>query len=152
MNLFNTLIYTVLEQQENGFLKWAQSFLHNFAEIIVLILELMGIVVIVAGAVKAIIHYVMNISLHKRYNMKIDLANSLSLGLEFKMGAEIINTVLIRELNELLILGIIIVLRALLAFLIHWEIRSEKKLEAESLTSAAKIEVKEPEVKTEEVK
>ena len=41
------------------------------------------------------------------------------------MGAEILKTVLIRDMNEILILGSIIVLRALLSFLIHYEMKHE---------------------------
>ena len=43
------------------------------------------------------------------------------------MGAEIIKTVVARDLNELAILGVIIGLRAVLALLIHWEIKTEMK-------------------------
>ena len=43
------------------------------------------------------------------------------------MGAEIVNTVIVRELNELGILAIVIALRAILSILIHWEIKNEKK-------------------------
>ena len=39
------------------------------------------------------------------------------------MGAEILKTVLIRDIKEILILGSIIVLRALLSFLIHFELK-----------------------------
>jgi uncharacterized membrane protein len=53
----------------------------------------------------------------------------LALALEFKMGAEIVNTVIIRNLEELLILAIVIALRAVLALLIHWEIKNEERLE-----------------------
>ena len=45
------------------------------------------------------------------------------------MGAEIIKTVIIHNLEELAILGIVIIIRALLAFIIHWEIRLEEKSE-----------------------
>ena len=43
------------------------------------------------------------------------------------MGAEIIKTVIARNLQELAILGVIIGLRAILALLIHWEIKTEMK-------------------------
>ena len=59
-------------------------------------------------------------------NVIIELGRSLALALEFKMGAEIVNTVIIKDLRELIILAIIIALRALLALLIHWEIKNEK--------------------------
>ena len=44
-------------------------------------------------------------------------------------GAEIIKTIVGNELKEFLILGIIIILRALLSILIHWEITTEEKEE-----------------------
>ena len=39
------------------------------------------------------------------------------------MAAEILKTVLVRDLNELLVLGAVILLRALLSLLIHFEMR-----------------------------
>nr|MCR5515284.1 DUF1622 domain-containing protein [Lachnospira sp.] len=47
--------------------------------------------------------------------------------LEFKLGGEVLRTVVVREWAELGILGAIILLRAALTFLIHWEIKNEKK-------------------------
>ena len=61
--------------------------------------------------------------------MVVDLGKALSLALEFKMGAEIINTVIVHNLEELSILGVVILIRALLAFIIHWEIRTERNEE-----------------------
>ena len=60
-------------------------------------------------------------------NIRLDLAQGIALALEFKMGGEVLRTVVVREWSELGILGAIIVLRAMLTFLIHWEIKNEKK-------------------------
>ncbi|MGL4282539.1 DUF1622 domain-containing protein [Eubacterium aggregans] len=43
--------------------------------------------------------------------------------MEFKLDAEILHTVVVREWPELIIVGGIILLRAALTFLIHWEIK-----------------------------
>jgi uncharacterized membrane protein len=43
------------------------------------------------------------------------------------MGSEIIHTVIVRDLKELGILAVVILIRALLAVIIHWEIRMEQK-------------------------
>ena len=59
--------------------------------------------------------------------VKFDLANGLATALEFKMATEILKTVLIREMSELLILGAVILLRAILSVLIPFEINSHKK-------------------------
>ena len=48
------------------------------------------------------------------------------MGLEFKLGSEILRTVVVREWAELGVVAGIIVLRAALTFLIHWEIRQEE--------------------------
>lgn len=111
-----------------------KTFVENFetsigyvALIIAFIIEIMGIVVITIGAVKGFYNYFSDSIKKTKHNIKIELGNSLALALEFKMGAEILKTVVVREMTELIILGVIIVLRAILAFLIHWEIKNEKK-------------------------
>ena len=46
--------------------------------------------------------------------------------LEFKLGSEVLRTVVVRSTSELLIAGAIVLLRAAMTFLIHWEIKNEK--------------------------
>ena len=50
------------------------------------------------------------------------------------MGGELLRTVVVRQWSELLILGAVILLRAALTFLIHWEIKNEKKQEKEAVS------------------
>lgn len=92
---------------------------------IISLLELIGIIVISFGAVKAFYQYIKSLFANKRYPIRIELANALALGLEFKMGAEIMKTVLVRSFSEILILGSIILLRAMLSLMIHYEIKAE---------------------------
>ena len=94
---------------------------------IVSILEIIGIVVITIGSLKAFYHYIKALFTHKHYPIRIELAHALALGLEFKMGAEILKTVLVRSFSEIYILGAIILLRALLSLMIHFEIKTEKE-------------------------
>ncbi|MBQ7840811.1 MAG: DUF1622 domain-containing protein [Lachnospiraceae bacterium] len=56
----------------------------------------------------------------------LNLARGISLALEFKLGGEVLRTVIVREKAELVILGAIILLRGALTFLIHWEIKNEE--------------------------
>ena len=79
--------------------------LENLVQICTVVLELFGIIVLV----------------------RLNLAQGIALALEFKMGGEVLRTVVVREWSELGILGAIIVLRAMLTFLIHWEIKNEKR-------------------------
>ena len=106
-----------------------ESVLHFVAELTVHSLELIGILIIIVGAAKAIIHMCSKLKYIHKTNIIIDLGKTLALALEFKMGAEIVNTVIVRDLAELGTLAIVIALRAILSVLIHWEIKNEKKLE-----------------------
>ena len=65
-------------------------------------------------------------------DVKVQLATGLGLSLEFKMAAEILKTVVVREMSELLVLGIVIILRALISMLIHFEMKEPKDNPAKS--------------------
>ena len=117
------------------FISLYESSLLYFAHSVVITLELIGILIIVIGTIKAVGLIISNLIIKKSVNIVIDLGKSLALALEFKMGAEIVNTVIIRDFRELGVLAIVIALRALLALLIHWEIvvelrEDEKKKKA----------------------
>lgn len=101
--------------------------LYTLAEIAASSLELIGILIIIIGSCRALIRLVRCLVKKHPFHVVVDLGKALSLALEFKMGAEIIKTVIIHNLEELAILGVVIIIRALLAFIIHWEIRIEEK-------------------------
>ncbi len=101
--------------------------LHIFEEILeqvvngsILILEFMGVCVILAAAIRGFYQYTRQVP-----DMKLTLAKGLAVGLEFKMGSEILRTVIVREWSEIVVVAGIIGLRAALNFLIHWEIHEE---------------------------
>jgi len=113
--------------------------------VIIHILELMGVVIICFGAIRSLLTY-FKIQFKKNTgrrktdtqgssNVKIMLGTALELGLEYKMGAEILKTVLIRDLSEIWILAAVIVLRAMLSVLLHFEMRAELKKAELSLES-----------------
>lgn len=91
------------------------------------VLELMGVIVILVGGVKAFYKYGLNLLAKKNYAVKLELAKALTLALEFKLGAEILKTVIVKSLDEMYILAAIILLRAILAYVIHWEIKAEEE-------------------------
>jgi uncharacterized membrane protein len=111
---------------------YLKEFLHPLAEISASILELIGIFIIIIGSCRALIKLLKNALEKKESHVVIALGRALALALEFKMGAEIIKTVIIHNLEELAILGVVIIIRALLAVIIHWEIRQEEKSESTS--------------------
>ena len=109
-----------------GFLSSYNYVLAFIAEITVHTLELVGICIIIIGSVKAIVQATVHLRRKDSASVIVVLGRSLALALEFKMGAEIVNTVIIRDLRELAILAIVIALRAVLALLIHWEMRTDR--------------------------
>ena len=111
----------------DAFLHNYEHILHNLAEVSALTLEFIGVLIIVVGSAKSLVSLVSNLIRHRAINIVIELGKTLALALEFKMGAEIIKTVIVHDLTELAVLGIVILIRALLAFLIHWEMKMENK-------------------------
>ena len=93
----------------------------------VMIMESIGLVIIIVTAVRCI----RGMTGKKRNNYRIVLAKGISLALEFKLGGEVLGTVLANDFKDLGIIACLIVLRAALTFLLHWEIKNEKKEELE---------------------
>ena len=104
----------------------AEIVLRYFVEFSTLLLEFFGICILVYTAVKCFVLWV-----KKDASIRLRLAQGIALALEFKLGGEVLRTVVVRDWAELGILGAIIMLRAALTFLIHWEIKNEKKALAE---------------------
>ncbi|WP_111930557.1 DUF1622 domain-containing protein [Clostridium tertium] len=102
-----------------------EDFIKSIIPTLVNILELMGILVICIGSIKAFYHYSYSLITKKYYPLKWEYANSLATALEFKLAAEILKTVIIRNMNELIIIGSITLLRGFLTLIIHWEMKSE---------------------------
>ena len=94
----------------------------DVVEICTFLLEMAGICVLMTSSIKCFIKW-----LQKKNHIQLDLAHGTALALTFKMGGEVLRTVVVREWQELGILGAIIVLRAALTLMLHWEIKSEEK-------------------------
>ena len=101
------------------FMETALQYLVEFA---IVIFEFIGVGIIIFSGIKGFIGYV-----GRSPKMKITLAQGLAIGLEFKLGSEILKTVIVRDWTEIATVAGIIALRAALTFLIHWEIKEENK-------------------------
>ena len=104
-----------------GVIGYAEELLYFVIEWGILLLELFGVVILAFTSVSCFIKWI-----RKEKNIRLELAQGITLALSFKMGGEVLRTVVVREWEELGILGAIIVLRAALTFLLHWEIENEK--------------------------
>jgi len=91
------------------------------------VLELIGVFIVAYSALKAFFKYAIRFFKFSDETIKIEFSQALAMALEFKLGAEILKTLVIRTKEELLILASIVVLRAALTLIIHWEIESDSK-------------------------
>ena len=119
-----------------------QTYFEMIVEWAILLCELIGVAVIVITVIKGVILWV-----KKDPHVKLMIAEGIALALTFKMGGELLRSVVVREWRELLILGAIIVLRALMAALIHFEIRSERHLLGDDADEKPREQKKPPIVK-----
>lgn len=101
-----------------------ESIEHIFTTIVqysVLALEFIGVLIILFTAGKGVVNYIRN-----RSDVRLEIAQGIALALEFKLGSEVLRTTIVRDSQELLIVGAIVLLRAAITFLIHWEIKNEE--------------------------
>ncbi len=108
-------------------------------EYLILFVEFIGVLVLIGAVIKGVVDI-----LRKNKHMRLNLVEGIALSLGFKIGGELLRTVIVRNWDEILLLGAIILLRAALTFLIQWEIRLEKKNgEKEKLREANELKAKE---------
>lgn len=69
--------------------------LENLVQICTVMLELFGIIVLVSTAVSCFVQWIRN----KRQLIRLNLAQGIALALEFKMGGEVLRTVVVRTWN-----------------------------------------------------
>lgn len=106
----------------NSIITVLEQIVHYAAQFGIALAELAGITVLLITAGKGLISYFK----HDEH-LRLELAQGIALALEFKLGGEVLRTVIVREWTELLILGAIIALRGVLTLLLHWEIRVEEE-------------------------
>lgn len=99
----------------------------KYLPILINIFELMGITILTIGAFTAFYHYAKSKISNDSYPLKYQFANSMITALEFKLAAEILKTVIVRSLNEILFLGSIFLIRVIMTFVLEKEIEKESK-------------------------
>lgn len=109
------------EPKELDALLLAEHALSAIVSWAILLFEYVGVVVILVAGLRGVWLY-----LRRDPLTRLTLAKGLAMGLEFKLGSEILRTVVVREYQEILLTGAIILLRAALTLLIHWEIKNSE--------------------------
>ena len=102
-----------------------KSGLQYFSEFFIIILELMGVIMLVSGCIYTFFHFFSPRGRDFSVKLRIKLGRFTSLALEFFLASEILKTIHVRDLSELYIIAAIIILRILIAFVVHWEMGAD---------------------------
>ena len=119
----------------------AEEWLKVLLDYAIFIIDIIGAIVIISAVVKALIDIAKKNSFEK-----IDLAQTIAFGLELVMCGEILKTITTHTIEELMVLGAVVLIRGALALLTHWELKNEiheKEHELEKITHEVEEEEKE---------
>lgn len=107
---------------------FTQGFEELMTHVIILLVHLMEIfgAIIIFYAGTSVFVYFLRTNKDGR-EIRLTFARFLVFGLEFKLAGEILRTVVVRTFDEILILASVILLRAILNLIVHWEIKQEKR-------------------------
>lgn len=99
--------------------------IHEYVELLAIlgidILEILSIIIVVASAIVAFYNLI-----KKGLKAKIYLLNGLSLGLTFKLGSEILRTITVHNMEEILQIAALIAIKCAMTVLISWELHEKK--------------------------
>lgn len=91
------------------------------------IIEILGILVVLHGAILGFYTYVKEVITKKSFDSKYKLCKAMAMGLEFKLAAEILKTVTVQSYEEIFMLAAIFILRIIMTFIIHFELKGQNE-------------------------
>ncbi len=95
----------------------------------IMALEMISVVIIFISAVKALTGL-----LKRSGNSRLELAEGVATALSFLLGGEALKTIIAPDWNDIGMTGVILLMRAAMSVLIHWETKTEMQ-EQEKLAS-----------------
>lgn len=109
--------------------------LRGFLEQISLALELIGVAIILYGAIVTVIFLVRTEAKsvrqagHSQYKIKQQFTTRILTGLEFFIAGDVLKTIVNPTLESLAIVGAIVAIRAALTYLLNRELKDERERE-----------------------
>lgn len=94
-----------------------KEFVSHVAEISVNFMELLSICIIVFTTFVAFFKL-----LRHENSARVYLLHGQSIGLTFKLGSEILRTITVRNMDEIMQIAMLILIKAAMTWLIHWEL------------------------------
>ncbi len=97
--------------------------LETVIPILMEVLEVIAVIVLVIGTVKSVIIFIQNYFTDKEDRIIREMASSMSLALEFILAAEILQTLIVDDRNQLITMSVLLILRIIISFVLHWELQ-----------------------------
>ena len=104
-----------------------EELFNKYLPILIHLFELMGILILTLGVFTAFYHYIQKRFFKKDINIKYEFADVMITTLDFKLAAEILKTVTIKSMDELVILASVFIIRIIMTFVLEKEMKIEKK-------------------------
>ena len=99
-----------------------EKFFHVIVRYGIMLMEIIGVIVLLYSAACALIRLLRK----EKENVSLRLAKGIALALEFLLCGEIMHTLVVRDMQELILVGAIVLMRIARTLLIHWEAGHEK--------------------------
>lgn len=103
-----------------------EELFNKFLPILIHLFELMGIFILTVGVFTAFYHYILKRFFKKDTNIKYEFADVMITTLDFKLAAEILKTVIIKNIDELILLAAVFIIRIIMTFVLEKEMKIEK--------------------------
>lgn len=126
------MIWTIIKMNKIvGVYMDLQAVLHEVLKFVIYPLELMGVLIIIISSIRGFYTYMKGLFSKQipDHIIKLDFARGLGIALEFLLASELLKTIIIGTLDELIILVIIMALRIVFTFVLHWEIKDGSRVE-----------------------
>lgn len=103
-----------------------EELFNKYLPILIHLFELMGILILTVGVFTAFYHYLQKRFFKKNVNIKYEFADVMTTTLDFKLAAEILKTVIIKNIDELIILASVFIIRIIMTFVLEKEMKIEE--------------------------
>ena len=107
---------------EEVVLHHGHALMYMVAEYVIFSFEVVGILILIFSGICGVIN-----CLKRDAETGLKLSEGMSMALQFLLGGEILKTVVVADMESLLHVGGIVVLRVALTLLTHWELKNHKQ-------------------------
>lgn len=103
-----------------------EELFNKYLPILIHLFELMGILILTLGVFTAFYHYIQKRFFKKEINIKYEFADVMITTLDFKLASEILKTVTIKSMDEVVILASVFIIRIIMTFVLEKEMKIEE--------------------------